>query len=97
MHRREDVTEGMVVRSLEGKKLGSVVLCDETQFQIEKGIFFPSEYLAGYDEISEVRDGEVILRHGVEALQAKKPDELEAPVEKEEWSGEEEDTERRSA
>jgi uncharacterized protein (TIGR02271 family) len=55
------IREGMTVWSSDGEKLGKVVALGDTQLQIEKGIFFPKDYLADRSAIQEVRDNDVIL------------------------------------
>jgi len=56
------VREGMMVRSADGAKLGRVALIGERDFQIEKGIFFPREYVASFADVAEIRGEEVILQ-----------------------------------
>src|SRR5512142_2773026 len=56
------INEGMTVRSIDGEKLGKVVACRADEFVIEKGFFFPKDYLARYQDVADVRDGEVMLR-----------------------------------
>jgi len=68
MFQRTDVREGMVVRSIDGEKLGKVFAIGDGEFHIEKGLFFPKDYLVRYSEISDIRAGEIILNHGKEAL-----------------------------
>ncbi|WP_164017421.1 YsnF/AvaK domain-containing protein [Pyxidicoccus trucidator] len=68
MFQRTDVREGMVVRSIDGEKLGKVFAVGDGEFHIEKGLFFPKDYLVRYTEISDIRAGEIILNHGKEAL-----------------------------
>jgi uncharacterized protein (TIGR02271 family) len=63
------IEQGMVVRSSDGEKLGKVVQCAESFFLIEKGFFFPKDYLARYEQISEIRDGEVRLDATAASLQ----------------------------
>jgi uncharacterized protein (TIGR02271 family) len=58
----------MVVRSIDGEKLGKVFAIGDGEFHIEKGLFFPKDYLVRYSEISDIRAGEIILNHGKEAL-----------------------------
>jgi uncharacterized protein (TIGR02271 family) len=65
---RRDVTEGLVVRTADGEKLGRIVRCEQTSFVIEKGIFFPTDYVARYEDIAAVRDGEVYLNRRVAQL-----------------------------
>ncbi|MBN8230970.1 YsnF/AvaK domain-containing protein [Corallococcus macrosporus] len=68
MIKRNDIKEGMTVRSIDGEKLGKVFAVSEGEFHIEKGMFFPKDYLVRYSEVSDIRDGEIILNHGREAL-----------------------------
>jgi len=68
MFQRTDVREGMVVRSIDGEKLGKVFAVGDGEFHIEKGLFFPKDYLVRYSEVSDIRAGEIILNHGKEAL-----------------------------
>ncbi|WNG34477.1 DUF2382 domain-containing protein [Archangium minus] len=68
MFQRSQLKEGMTVRSFDGEKLGKVFALGDDAFHIEKGIFFPKDYLVRYEEISDIRDGEIILTHGREGL-----------------------------
>lgn len=68
MYQRIDVKEGMTVRSIDGEKLGKVFAVQDGEFLIEKGLFFPKDYVCRYAEISDIRDGEIILMHGKEGL-----------------------------
>ncbi len=68
MYQRNDIKEGMTVRSVDGHKLGKVYAVGETEFHIEKGLFFPKDYAVRYAEISELRNGEIILAHGKDSL-----------------------------
>jgi uncharacterized protein (TIGR02271 family) len=58
---RNDLVEGMAVYSADGTKLGKIIELGASQFQIEKGIFFPKDYVARYDDIQDVREGAVYL------------------------------------
>ena len=68
MIKRNDIKEGMTVRSSDGEKLGKVFAVSEGEFHIEKGMFFPKDYLVRYVEVSDIRNGEIYLNHGREAL-----------------------------
>jgi uncharacterized protein (TIGR02271 family) len=68
MFARTHLREGMVVRSQDGEKLGKVYAIGDDRFHIEKGLFFPKDYLCSYSDIADIRGDEVILRHGREAL-----------------------------
>lgn len=70
MYQRGDIKEGMTVRSVDGHKLGKVYAAGDTEFHIEKGLFFPKDYSARYAEISDVRGGEIILVHGKDSLRS---------------------------
>jgi hypothetical protein len=70
MYQRGDLREGMTVRSVDGHKLGKVYAVGDTEFQIEKGLFFPKDYSVRFAEISDIRDGEIILAHGKESLRS---------------------------
>lgn len=76
MLRQHEIVHGMVVRSSDGEKLGKVTRLDADTFEIEKGFFFPKEYMVRYDEVAGIRDGEVILMHAraqlAEALDARR-------------------------
>lgn len=61
---------GMIVRSSDGERLGTIVALGPRTLQIEKGVVFPKEFTTTYDEIHELRGGEVILARGREALLA---------------------------
>ncbi|KFA93481.1 YsnF/AvaK domain-containing protein [Archangium violaceum] len=68
MFQRTQLREGMTVRSIDGEKLGKVFSIGDDAFHIEKGLFFPKDYLVRYADISDIRDGEIILLHGRESL-----------------------------
>jgi uncharacterized protein (TIGR02271 family) len=68
MFQRSNVREGMIVRSIDGEKLGKVFAIQEGEFLIEKGLFFPKDYVCRYSEISDIRGDEIILMHGKEGL-----------------------------
>jgi hypothetical protein len=70
MYQRGDLKEGMTVRSVDGHKLGKVYAVGDTEFHIEKGLFFPKDYSVRYAEVSDIRNGEIILAHGKESLRA---------------------------
>ncbi|HEX8700506.1 MAG TPA: YsnF/AvaK domain-containing protein [Myxococcaceae bacterium] len=70
MYERSHVREGMTVRSIDGEKLGKVFAVQDGEFLIEKGLFFPKDYVCRYSEISDIRDGELILLHGMESLRS---------------------------
>jgi len=71
--RRDDITDGMLVRSRDGHRLGMVIQCNPDSFQVEKGIFFPEEYLASYADVFDVTEGEIHLKHDAESLRPMNP------------------------
>lgn len=70
MYQTSDIKEGMTVRSADGHKLGKVYAVGETEFHIEKGLFFPKDYACRFSEISDIRNGEIILAHGRDSLRS---------------------------
>jgi len=66
----QNVSEGMSVYSQDGEKLGKVIAMDEDSFTVEKGFFFPKDFTARYDDIVDVRDGDLILNSGLSDLNA---------------------------
>lgn len=58
---RTGITEGMTVFSSDGEKLGKVSSFDDATFTIEKGFFFPKDYLARYEDIADVTGDEIRL------------------------------------
>ena len=58
---RSLLREGMTVFSSDGEKLGKVVRCDETSFIVEKGFFFPKDYVARYEDVADVTGEDVRL------------------------------------
>jgi len=63
MRQRNGVRIGQRVRDLDGTSLGRVTALYEQGFAIRKGlpILFRSDYVARYDEVRGVRDGELIV------------------------------------
>jgi len=59
---------GMVVRSDEGEELGKIHSFGIASFVVGKGLFFHDDSLLGYEDVQEIRNGEVILRHDTETL-----------------------------
>ncbi|HET9450172.1 MAG TPA: YsnF/AvaK domain-containing protein [Aggregicoccus sp.] len=68
MFERSRVKEGMVVRSQDGEKLGRVYSVADDTFIIEKGLFFPKDYVVRLSEVAGERGGELILSHGRDSL-----------------------------
>lgn len=61
MFSRDQLKEGMTVRSSDGEKLGKIFALGATELQIEKGIFFKKDYVISYDRVLDVRNGECFL------------------------------------
>jgi len=59
---RAGINRGMPVRSAGGKKLGKVSRLEPDVFLIEKGFFFPKDYSVRYEDVQEIRSGEIILK-----------------------------------
>ncbi|MGC3997519.1 MAG: DUF2382 domain-containing protein [Anaeromyxobacter sp.] len=55
------VREGMTVHSADGEKLGKVIECGSADFVIEKGFFFPKDYLVRYEQVGAVEGDDVRL------------------------------------
>jgi uncharacterized protein (TIGR02271 family) len=58
----------MVVYSSDGEKLGKVLACEPSSFIIEKGFFFPKDYIARYEDVGEVTGDEIRLLTTKDAL-----------------------------
>jgi uncharacterized protein (TIGR02271 family) len=58
---QNSIREGMSVFSSDGEKLGKVTVCSSSTFTIEKGFFFPKDYIARYDEVAAVSGDEIRL------------------------------------
>src|SRR4051794_7521540 len=56
-----NLAEGTPVYSHDDKKLGKVNSLSDDYFIIEKGLFFPKDFVARYDDIQDVRDGSIYL------------------------------------
>ncbi|MFP4015380.1 MAG: YsnF/AvaK domain-containing protein [Chitinispirillaceae bacterium] len=56
------VSEGNNAYTRDGEKLGKIIELNDDYLTIEKGFFFPKDFTFRYDDISEVRDGELILK-----------------------------------
>jgi uncharacterized protein (TIGR02271 family) len=57
-----EIHEGMEVLTADGSRLGRVVSSGEDTFVIEKGLLLPRDFIARYDDISEVHGEQVRLR-----------------------------------
>lgn len=58
---RDQIQQGMVVRSGAGERLGRVVALGEQSFEIERGFFFPRGSTIDYADVAEVRNGEIVI------------------------------------
>ncbi len=65
---RSQILEGMVVRSSDGRELGRVLACGDRSFVVEKGLYFPTDYVARYDDVADVSRGEIRLSRRHEEL-----------------------------
>jgi len=58
---RFPIQEGVKVYSRDGEKLGKVVSLEDDCFTVQKGLFFPRDYTARYDDILDYKNDEVYL------------------------------------
>jgi uncharacterized protein (TIGR02271 family) len=61
--------EGMTVRSSEGDKLGKIVALTDAGIHIEKGIFFPKEFLVHYEQVADLSGDDVYLKWGTDLVE----------------------------
>jgi uncharacterized protein (TIGR02271 family) len=67
IHREEflkkhpNIKGSMIAYDENGEKLGKITTLFEDGFNIEKGLFFPRDYSASYDDVLEVHDAEMII------------------------------------
>src|SRR4051812_19856098 len=62
------LSEGLIVYSLDGERLGKVALLGEDHFIVQKGIFFPKDFSLRYDEIENIDEDGVRVKLGEEQL-----------------------------
>jgi hypothetical protein len=62
------IRRGAVVRDLAGRKLGTVVACGADRFVIGAGATASTEYAVSYSDVSDARDGEIVLVPGLNDL-----------------------------
>lgn len=74
-----NIREGMTIFSADGEKLGKVVRCDADSFIIEKGLFFHKDYLALYEDVTDLRTDEATLSRTKDQLRMLTEEELAAP------------------
>jgi hypothetical protein len=65
---RNQVHEGMEVRSSDGRKLGRVLACREGSFVVEKGFFFATDYVVRYDDVTAISADGIWLSRPQEGL-----------------------------
>jgi len=58
---RDEIHEGMMVRSADGKNLGRVLACGEASFIVEKGFYFATDYVARYDDVTDISGDKIRL------------------------------------
>ncbi len=57
----DDIQEGMTVRDLEGRKLGTVANVGETHFELEQGWPARRDYMVRYHGVARVQGRDVFL------------------------------------
>ncbi|QRN98519.1 DUF2171 domain-containing protein [Archangium violaceum] len=57
----DDIQEGMTVRDLEGRKLGTVANVGETHFELEQGWPARRDYMVRYHGVARVQGRDVYL------------------------------------
>jgi uncharacterized protein (TIGR02271 family) len=83
LHRSEfiathpDVRTGMTAYTIDGEKLGTVERIDEDNITIEKGWFFHKDFVISYDDIQDVREDQIILRHRRADFEERRVEDLE--------------------
>lgn len=58
---RKGIYEGQTVITLDGEKLGKVILCEHDYFIVEKGLLFPKDYAVRYEYVRGGDEGHAIL------------------------------------
>ncbi|MBK9258480.1 MAG: YsnF/AvaK domain-containing protein [Polyangiaceae bacterium] len=58
---KEQILTGFDVWSSDGEKLGKVVAVHADSFEVEKGFFFPKDYILSFEDVRELRGDEVHL------------------------------------
>lgn len=59
---------GMTVRSRNGEKLGTALVAREKDLIIEKGFFFPRDYVVTFDQVDHLENGELVLKRASEEM-----------------------------
>jgi len=63
-----NLTEGTSVRSQDGEKLGKISAMNEDSFTVQKGFFFPKDFMFRYDDIEDFREGELVVNRSHQEL-----------------------------
>lgn len=58
---RRGIVEGMPVYSSDNQKVGKVIRLMASGFEIEKGFFFPKDYLVSFNDVLRVDKGDIYL------------------------------------
>lgn len=58
---QDDVREGMVVRDMDGRRVGRVRAVGETHFELEPRLLSRDEFLVEFSDVRYARDGELYL------------------------------------
>lgn len=56
------IAEGMTVRAVDGRRLGKVKACEDGWFMVHAGLLFSKDHFIRYDQVAEVREGDVFLK-----------------------------------
>jgi uncharacterized protein (TIGR02271 family) len=59
--RFQGMSEGTPVYSRDDERLGKITHLDDDSFTVEKGIFFPKDFVIRYDDIQDIRDKGIYL------------------------------------
>lgn len=70
MFERDKILSGMTVRSADGDKLGKVVAIQGDSFVVEKGIFFPKDFKASFDQIDGISGDDIYLKWGTNLVES---------------------------
>jgi uncharacterized protein (TIGR02271 family) len=56
-----DIHEKTIVRTLDGEKLGKISAMNEDSFTVQKGFFFPRDFMFRYEDIVDFQNDELIV------------------------------------
>jgi uncharacterized protein (TIGR02271 family) len=59
--RFQGMSEGTPVYTQDDERLGKITHLDDDSFTVEKGIFFPKDFIIRYDDIQDIRDKGIYL------------------------------------